>query len=177
MANRTSTFVDEILYFIYESTKLLPLPFETPYEWSKRNRGVSRPNYYANIFQLHKRGVLKVTEKNNKKFIQLTNKGQLQVLFSKAQLSHVQKWDGKWRLIVYDIPESSKSQRHIFRKLLKRNGFYKLQASVFISPYALNREALEYLKLSGLISYIRIIRADALDYDEDLLKRFNLMHN
>ena len=42
--------------------------------------------------------------------------------------------------------KASKPQRHLFRKLLRKNGFYKLQASVFISPYSLNREALEYLR-------------------------------
>ena len=177
MENKETTFVEEVLYFIYEATKLLPLPFETPYQWSKRNRGMSRPNYYASIFQLQKRGVLKITEKNNKKFVQLTNKGQLEVLLSKAQVAKTEKWDGKWRIIIYDIPEDSKPQRHLFRKLLRKNGFYKLQASVFISPYSLNKEALEYLKASGLINYIRIIRADAMDYDTDLLKKFNLNHN
>jgi phenylacetic acid degradation operon negative regulatory protein len=120
---------------------------------------------------------LKVTEKNNKKFIQLTNKGQLKVLLSKAEVSKTEKWDGKWRLIIYDIPEDSKPQRTFFRKLLKKNGFYKLQASVFISPYSLNRQALDYLRASGLIDYIRIIRADDMDYDTDLLKKFNLNHN
>ena len=67
MAAKESTFVDEaILFFIYEATKLLPLPFETPYQWTKRKRGMSRPNYYANIFQLQKRGVLKITKKITK---------------------------------------------------------------------------------------------------------------
>jgi CRISPR-associated endonuclease Cas2 len=82
-------------------------------------------------------------------------------------------WDGKWRFVFYDIPEDSKDKRQLFRKLLKRNGYQKLQASVFVNPYPLNREALDYLKKTGLINYIRIVRVDEIDDDSNLLKKFN----
>lgn len=174
MAKKQNTFVSGLMFFIYESTKLLPIPFETPYQWSKRTLNCSRQNYYANIFNLTKRGALKTISKNGKKFIQLTQKGQLEVLLAKAKIEQAKKWDGKWRVIIYDIPEDARPQRNIFRALLKQNNFIKLQASVFISPYALNRDAIEYLKVSGLIKYIRIIRSDGIDSDRDLRKSFSL---
>ncbi|MEK7161155.1 MAG: CRISPR-associated endonuclease Cas2, partial [Patescibacteria group bacterium] len=83
-------------------------------------------------------------------------------------------WDGQWRMVIFDIPEDFREKRDLLRSLLKRNQFIKLQASVFISPYALNREAIEYLNISGLKRYIRIIKIDEIDSDEDLKKRFNL---
>ena len=43
-----------------------------------------------------------------------------------------------------------------------------MQASVFVSPDALNREAVKFLKQTGLIRYIRIIKAEEMDDDGDL---------
>jgi phenylacetic acid degradation operon negative regulatory protein len=123
---------------------------------------------------MRRRGLLKVIEKNNQKFIKLTKDGQLKVLLSKAYLNSAKIWDGKWRLFMFDIPEDSKDKRNVLRTLLKQNGYCKLQASVYISPYPLNREAILYLNNSGLRSYIRILKVEELDYDKDLLKKFNL---
>ena len=86
----------------------------------------------------------------------------------------MKRWDGKWRLVIFDIPESSREKRDHLRYLLKQNKFCKLQASVFISPYPLNREALEYLQFSKLFDYIRILRVDEMDNDSDLRKKFKL---
>ena len=135
---------------------------------------MSRKHVYDSIYSLKRRGLVKAVSKNEKKFISLTSKGQLELLLSKAALKKPSKWDGRWRIMIFDIPEDSRDKRNKLRSLLKRNGFIKLQASVFISPYPLNREAIKYLRESGLISYIRIIRADEIDDDRDLRKKFSL---
>jgi phenylacetic acid degradation operon negative regulatory protein len=95
-------------------------------------------------------------------------------LVHKARLPEKGPWDGKWRLFMFDIPEDYKEKRNILRKLLKANGFYKLQASVYINPHPLNREAIRFLKEKKLNQYIRILRVDEIDNDEDIKKRFNL---
>jgi len=174
MPKKGNGFVNGLLFFIYEGTKLLPIPFESPYQWAHRTLHMERSNFYANLFALEKRGVVRVISKEGKKFIQITQKGELKVLLNKSKLLASGKWDGKWRLIIYDIPEVANYLRDGFRRLLKERGFIKLQSSVFISPYPLNPGALEYLKSTGLIKFIRIIRVDAIDDDKYLRKRFHL---
>ena len=44
-------------------------------------------------------------------------------------------WDGYWRIILLDLPESRKSQRESLRYLLKKAGFVCLKNSAWISPY------------------------------------------
>ena len=56
-------------------------------------------------------------------------------------------------------PKERSKKRDQFRWLLKRHGFIKLQASVYISPYPISREAIEYLNKSVLMPYIRIIQS------------------
>ena len=84
------------------------------------------------------------------------------------------KWDGKWRMVIFDIPEEASNERDQLRRLLLLNNFCKLQASVYISPHPINREAIDYLKETGLIKYIRFARIDELDDDKDLKKKFDL---
>jgi len=50
------------------------------------------------------------------------------------------KWDKKWRLVVFDIPEKNKKERFAFSEKLKTLGFYPLQKSVFIYPYDCRNE-------------------------------------
>jgi CRISPR-associated endonuclease Cas2 len=77
-------------------------------------------------------------------------------------------------MVIFDIPENASRERDQLRRLLLLNDFKKLQASVYISPYQINREAINYLKETGLIKYIRFARVDELDDDKDLKKKFNL---
>jgi phenylacetic acid degradation operon negative regulatory protein len=124
---------------------------------------------------LRRRGCLKIIYKNGQRFLKLTKKGELEALMAKVKGKVPEKaWDGKWRLIVFDIPEQAREKRDKLRFLLKQAGFKKLQASVFISPYALNREAVEYLKQTGLTAFIRILKVEEIDDDKDLKKQFKI---
>ena len=163
-----------ILSSLVEIGELLPQPFETPYAWIKRTSNPYHKRYYDAVYKLKKRGAVEIFEKNNQRFLKITRKGELEILLSKAKLKTFQKWDGKWRLIIFDIPESSRDKRNQLRYLLKQNSFQKLQASVFISPYTLNREGIDYLKRTELIDYIRMLRVDEIDDDKKLRKHFRL---
>jgi CRISPR-associated endonuclease Cas2 len=77
-------------------------------------------------------------------------------------------------MIMFDIPRETNDKRDKLRWLLKTSDFFKLQASVYLTPYPLNREAVTYLKNTGLIDYIRIGRLNELDDDKELIKHFKL---
>jgi DNA-binding transcriptional regulator PaaX len=164
------------IYLILRALDLnVPLiPLETPYEWIKRKREIKRRQYRDSLRGLEDRGIIRIVEENNQKFIKLTKKGALKVLLAKAQVKIEKEWDGKWRVLVFDIPENFHFVRDHFRNLLKQNHFIKLQASVFISPYSLNRDAIRYLQNIGLMKFVRIMKVEEMDNDADLKKIFNL---
>jgi len=165
-----------IIFLILSALDLdAPLtPLESHYDWLARKGQLKRRQYRDCLRGLEARGVLKIVEENNRKFIKLTKKGALKVLLAKAQVKIEKCWDGKWRVLVFDIPEDFHFIRDHFRNLLKQNHFIKLQASVFISPYSLNREAIRYLQKTGLIKFVRIMKVEEMDDDSDLKKMFNL---
>lgn len=166
----TTTFFN----FFKDAVELLPLPFETPYAWVRRANGTSRQRYSQLTNRMQKSGLVQIVKKKDRKFIKLTNKGQLRALVQNSRLPHSKQWDGKWRLVMFDIPEQNRTQRNQLRALLKGSGFVKLQQSVLVSPYPINRHGIGYLKRTGLINYIRILRVDEMDDEKELLLKFKL---
>ena len=43
-------------------------------------------------------------------------------------------WDGRWRLVLFDLPESHRHKRNQLRRYLRSRGFGYLQNSVWITP-------------------------------------------
>lgn len=77
-------------------------------------------------------------EKNRQGFLCLSEKGRLQ-LRRMVERERVQekprKWDKRWRVLIFDIPEYRKSTRVKLRRTLHTVGFMRLQDSVWIYPY------------------------------------------
>ncbi len=176
MAKKDFTLTSKILMTLLMAGDMFLV---TPHElrkrlWQGKPLG-DQKNFYRIVIYLTKKGWLKYVDKNNQRFVKITKKGQLEALLSKARIYKKPKeWDGYWRIIMFDIPEESEDERNFFRYLLKKNGFVKLQHSVYISPYPLNRDAIKYLRETGLIEYIRIIKAEEIDSDKELKKKFKL---
>src|SRR5689334_11532298 len=102
-----------------------PLPYTE--SWRMEQVYGSNKKIYDTLWQMEKRGWVKRAEQNGKKFFKLTSEGELQNLFGKAFVQkELGKWDGKWRLVIFDIPESSRDKRSQVRNLLKQNNFKKL---------------------------------------------------
>lgn len=174
MKVKQGSIAAHILEALYILEDLTPALFKSPHVWARTAWGGNYNNYRSSAYRLKRMGLVSILGKDSKKYLQLTKKGKLEALFIQASWPKTEVWDGKWRLITFDIPEEAKDQRVLLRSLLKKNNFYKLQASVYISPHPLNRQAIAYLKETGFIRYIRILRVDEIDYDKDLRKKFDL---
>jgi CRISPR-associated endonuclease Cas2 len=81
-------------------------------------------------------------------------------------------WDKKWRIVIFDIPEKYKGFRNILREHLYFLGFFKLQNSVFVSPYPYEKPILELVALYEAESYVRVITAEKIDNESSLKKHF-----
>lgn len=82
------------------------------------------------------------------------------------------KWDRKWRIVIFDIPEHLKKTRDIFRIQLRSLGFYELQKSVFVYPYKCSNE-IEYLtEFYKIKRFVRFITADSIDNELHLKQIF-----
>lgn len=97
--------------------------------------------------RLHKQKLVEVSETQNGYTVKITEKGRQRLLkYNLDELSVInKKWDGKWRIIIYDVEESKKSLRNVFQKLLRKLEFLQLQKSVYLTPYPCENE-IEFLR-------------------------------
>lgn len=107
----------------------------------------------------------------------LTEKGkkvarQLSFLGSSINFKKPKKWDGKWRIVLFDIPEKDRLFRNILRQHLYDLDFRKLQHSVFVSPHPFEKEILDLIALYSAEKYVRVITAVKIDNETSLKKHF-----
>src|SRR3989344_1259060 len=108
---------------------------------------------------------------------QLTQKGKKnveEVNFEKLEIVKPAKWDGKWRLITFDIPENRKAARDALRFKMKELKFYQLQKSVFVCPYPCEKEILFLCEFFEVFKFVDIIIAEKIHNDAVLRRVFKL---
>ena len=84
------------------------------------------------------------------------------------------KWDRKWRIVMFDIPEKHKRARDALSQSLKRMGFAQLQKSVFVHPFDCSKEIMFVTEFFNLSRYIRHVLAEHIDIETVLMKKFHL---
>jgi DNA-binding transcriptional regulator PaaX len=107
----------------------------------------------------------------------LTNKGERKlrtILIDEVIINLPKKWDGKWRLVTYDLPIRFKNARNAFRWKLKDLGFYQFQKSIWAYPYPCESELLFVADFFGVRKYIEIIEATKILDDKKLRAYFGL---
>lgn len=97
---------------------------------------------------------------------------ELDLFGSVATFVKPNKWDKKWRVVIFDIPESDRVFRDILRKHLYTLEFKQLQQSVFVSPYPCEKKILDLVRLYNAVKYVRVITASAIDNASELKKHF-----
>ena len=130
------------------------------------------------ISELNKQKFIKKKESyDGSVLISLTEKGMFRALkiifinFDKRK----EKWDGKWRIIAFDIPEECRKGRNALRYRFKVGGFYELQKSLFVYPYDCQKEVMALAKLLKLEKYVRFVLADFIDNQNFLERKFKLV--
>ena len=83
-------------------------------------------------------------------------------------------WDGKWRIVIFDIPEVYAALRDRVRALLKRAGFEQLQQSVWVFPHEC-AELVQFVREEPKLKrYVLYGVLERIEGDEALRKKFSL---
>lgn len=119
--------------------------------------------------------VFEKTERGN--FARLTLKGEAklrQLKLKDYKLKKPKRWDGKWRLLIFDVQEERKNIRDKIRYTLKQIGFIYLQDSVWVYPYDCE-DIIMLLKADFKIGKdLLYVIADSIENDKYIRKSFNL---
>ena len=144
----------------------------------KNRKRYQKKKIYDTFYMLRRHGCIDIRKRNHQIYISLTEKGKKKAgrfQINSLKIRKPKKWDGKWRLVIFDISQLQKIKREAFRGKLKELGFYPLQKSVWIIPYKCKDE-IELLKdFLGLSSKeLRLITAEDIGDDTHLKKIFKL---
>ena len=113
-------------------------------------------------------------------FIKLTEKGQMQLDLLERKnwtMDKPRKWDGRWRMLIFDIPENRKYLRDKIRTTLVSIGFVRLQDSAWVYPYDCE-DLVTLLKADFKIGKdLLYVIIDFIENDKNLRKSFGLPLN
>ena len=112
-------------------------------EWKKYNTWRLRQV----IKRLQKQKLVEIINVDEQLVVKISDRGRQKVLKYDLEIMVLDQtnWDGKWRIITYDIATAKKWQRQFFRQTLNRMNFLKLQRSVYLTPFKCINE-IEYLR-------------------------------
>lgn len=129
------------------------------------------------IKRLEKDKVIQIKDDGSFAEIQLTEKGEKKVLkmgLETLTITKPDRWDGKWRMVFYDVFDKHKGSREKFRAYLKSAGFYPLQESVYLHAYPCEKE-IEFLKYYlGMGGEVRIVIAEKIENDQEFRDYFGV---
>lgn len=73
-----------------------------------------------------------------------------------------EKWDGNWRMVIFDVSEKNNSVRQKLRRELLRLKFGQLQKSIYITPHKIEKKIWQWLKENNLGGQVAVLTAKQL---------------
>lgn len=107
----------------------------------KTSGALARLRYRAktSLGRLKQKGEIEFVERDGKKYARLTEKGERTLALYKEKLRMTERprkrWDKRYRLVIFDVPEKRRSTRERIRREVRGAGFLRVQDSAWIYPY------------------------------------------
>lgn len=142
-------------------------------EWRK----IDQRSFNRSLRSLCQQKLLQETRRaDGTMVLKLTEQGKRQARYvdlfgSTIKIKRPKKWDGLWRLVLFDIPEKKRVFRNILRDHLKAIGFIELQKSAFIFPFPCEKEITCLTELYNAKRYVRIATIQSIDNEIELKKK------
>ena len=133
---------EELLNLLLWSAEVLARPtfrnLTDSYEsWAYRRTGLLRQLSVLEKQQL----VESNSPAPDERMFRLTAQGRLHALGGRDPNARwSRQWDGRWRMVLFDVPIAQNSHRKRLRRYLQDRGFGYLQGSVWVSPDPLEEE-------------------------------------
>jgi phenylacetic acid degradation operon negative regulatory protein len=110
----------------------------------------------AAISRMHKQGWVESRKEGNKSYYYLNERGQKRIEEAAQRIFKLQstEWDGKWRMLIYSIPEEKRNLRDELRKELVWSGFGSLTYSTYISPNPLEEQIYDMISRYNIEPYV-----------------------
>ncbi|MBU2577456.1 hypothetical protein KKA69_01335 [Patescibacteria group bacterium] len=146
--------------------------YKQMYGWVPKR--FEKTDYYQTVYHSLKTGYIEKVIKDGEPYLRLTSNGRKKIQRSFPFINFLsRKWDGRWRIVIFDIEEKLRKDRDLLRRKLIELGFGMMQESVWISPYDVIVDFREFIKSVGLEEKVFALEATNLLAGDprDLVKR------
>lgn len=139
----------------------------------------ARFNYKAKsaLARLADKGCIEFVEERGKRYARITKKGEqmLQLETEKVTMAKKRRWDRRWRVVIFDIPERRKSVRAKLRRFMQEYGFVRLQDSVWVYPHDCE-DLIALVKTNFRIGAdVLYLIVERIEHDKHLREYFSLL--
>ncbi len=139
-------------------------------------------HYYPSSIHRHtvklwRKGYVDVKESRDGFTVVITEKGKQEILKYNLDTMSIPKqdpWDGKWRMVFFDIPSGNESERSMFREKLRSMEFFKMQKSVYVHPYPCWKQIQFVREVLSIPHSVKLATVEHLENDDDLRRVFRL---
>ena len=131
--------------------------------------------FSQNLYYLKKKKLIRSFIKNKKEYLELTSLGKEKIndCLLKEPLGRAEEnWDGKWRIVIFDIPEKKKIKREMIREWLKRIGATELQRSVYVHPFDFKKKLDVKVNKLMVEDEVKYIICEIIQGEEKLIDHF-----
>ena len=171
------TKIREVILTTLQLGGMIALTVLAPNTLSVLGRAITKRNINnarGAVSRLIRAELITIETKSGKRFIRLTEKGKVFLATRMGSIPRSTKWDGRWRIVIFDIPESRRLLRQRLRDALFQIGYVKLQNSVWVHPFD-SEEILILLKADYRLGReVLYIIADSIENDGRLRRHFGL---
>lgn len=120
-------------------------------------RQKARRQFSQLISYLKEKGYIKIKNLEQKQGVILTPRGMEKILKIKFKMKKKKKRsDGKWQMIIFDIPEKKRHLRDLLRDYLRLLGYKMLQQSIWVCPFDVLKETEAVIRKYSLDPYIKL---------------------
>ncbi len=146
--------------------------------FKKHNDKKSWRKFYLSLNYLNRRGYIRIIGRSDKGMAaKITKEGKdiiKDVDIDSLELKRRGSWDGKWRLIIFDVPVSKNKNRLAFTDRIKKLGFVMIQKSVWAYPFECYEELMILRKFYEIENYVTYCKAIEIEDELSWRKKFNL---
>ena len=134
-----------------------------------KKKRLGNPEIKINLSRLEKQGLIRREPKTKVYF--LTEQGKELVAYIEDRYSVLdKKWDGRLRIVIFDVPEKKRFYRVWIRGELLLLNYKMVQKSVYIGKYPLPKSFYQDIIRFGLNELVFVFTIDRVDKKDKLMK-------
>lgn len=139
------------------------------------SRSIDRSEFLTKLRYWRRQGYINYFVEDKERYIELTPKGiscLKEVSEGEIGIKRPKKWDGKWRVVIFDVPENCKSKRDILRRELKALGFYRIQMSVYVYPFECTQAIRKISSYLNIKKSVLIMISEIIENEKKIINIF-----